>query len=163
MSLYQIAKVNGNVEKWKPIDFINCYAAAGNEDYVKLGKFHKKYGIAIGSCLSLLTQGLQKHDGTIAEEYVKFEQGTFTITKYKEAVQFVEICKSFEAYKGWNRRGFLIAISKILRAEKCEMDVLLRKFNDDPKQLTYHADWKGFITNLEQIYNIGNSKRRVIY
>jgi len=163
MSLYNIAKVNSNVEKWRPIDFVNCYSKAGNEDYIKLGKFHKKYKISIGSCLSILTRGLQSHDGNIANEYVKFEQGTFVITMYKEAVQFVEICKSFEAYKGWNKRGFLIAISKILRGEKCEMDVLLRKFNDDPKQLTYHADWKGFIYNLENIYNKGNSKRRVIY
>lgn len=163
MSLYNIAKVNSNVEKWKPIDFINCYAAAGNENYIKLGKFHKKYGIAVGSCLSVLTRGLQSHDGNIASEYVAFEHGTWVITTYKEGVQFVEICKSFEAFSGWNKRGFLIAISKILRAEKCEMDVLVRKFNEDPKRLTYHADWKGFINNLEEIYNKGNSKRRVIY
>lgn len=163
MTLYNVAKVNSNVEKWRPIDFINCYAAAGNEHYIKLSKFHKKYGIGVGSCLSILTKGLQSHDGTIADLYVQFEHGKFEITMYKEGVQFVEICKSFEAYKGWNKRGFLIAISKILRADKCDMDVLLRKFNNDPKQLTYHADWKGFITNLEQIYNIGNSKRRTIF
>lgn len=163
MSLYNVAKVNSNTEKWTAEDFINCYTKAGNENYVKIGNFYKKYKIGVGSILSLFTYGIQKHDGTIAELFIAFEQGTFEVKKYKEAVQFAELCKSFSAFPNWNTRAFLIAISKIIRADKCEMDVLLKKFNEDPKQLTYHPDWKGVITNLEEIYNKGNSKRRVIF
>lgn len=163
MSLYNVAKVNSNTEKWTSEDFINCYSKAGNENYIKIGAFYKKYKIGVGSILSLFTYGIQNHDGTIAELFVQFEQGAFEIKKYKEAVQFAELCKSFSAYSNWNTRAFLIAISKIIRGDKCQMDVLLKKFNDDPKQLTYHPDWKGVITNLEEIYNKGNSKRRVIY
>jgi hypothetical protein len=163
MSLYNVAKVNSNTEKWTSDDFINCYSKAGNENYIKIGAFYKKYKIGVGSILSLFTYGIQNHDGTIAELFVQFEQGTFEIKKYKDAVQFAELCKSFSEYPNWNTRAFLIAISKIIRAEKCQIDVLLKKFKDDPKQLTYHPDWKGVITNLEEIYNKGNSKRRVIY
>ena len=163
MTLHNVAKVNSNVEKWKAIDFINCYAKSGDDNYIKLGKFHKSYHVSVGVCLSLFTFGCVKHDGAVAELYLQFEQGVFKIKKHKEAIQFTEICKSFSAFPGWNGRSFMIAISKILGADKCEMDVLLKKFNSDPTQLTYHSNWKGIINNLEQIYNKGNSKRRVIF
>jgi len=163
MSLYQIAKVNSNVEKWTPEDFINCYAKAGNENYLKLGKFHKKYRFAVGMCLSLLTFGIAKHDVKVAQLYVEFEHGRFEIKTWKEAVQFAEICQNFSSYKNWRCRGFVMAMSKIIAAEKCDIDVLLSKFSSDPSQLTYHSDWKGFIANLEQIYNKGNQKRRYIF
>lgn len=163
MSMLRVARVNSNTEKWKAIDFVNCYAKLGDENYIKLGALHKKYNIAVGTCLSILTYGIQKHDGKIASLYAQFEAGTFQIVKYSEAVKFAEICKSFSAFPAWNTRGFMIAISKILIAKKCEMDVLLEKFTKDPKALSHHFDWKGFISNLEEIYNKGNSKRRTIY
>lgn len=163
MSLYNVAKVNSNTENWRGVDYINAYSKAGNDSYVKLGAFTRKYRISIGPALSILTFGLQMHDGTIAELYAKFEQGEFEIKKQKEGVQFAELCKCFSDYKAWNKRQFMIAISKIIRGEKCDMDVLLKKFRNDPKQLSYHPDWKGIINNLEHIYNIGNSKRRTIF
>lgn len=163
MSLYNVAKVNSNTEKWKAEDYINCYSKAGNENYIKLGAFHKKYGISVGSCLTLLTFGVQKHDGIIVDLYKQFETGEFQIKTNKEAVQFAEVCKSFSAFNNWNSRSFLIAFSKIIQADKCKMDILIKKFNDDPNQLIYHAHWKGVINNLEQIYNKGNSTRRPIY
>lgn len=163
MSLYNLAKVNSNVEKWKGVDFINCYREAGNENYIQLDKFYKKYHFGIGVCLSLLTYGTQKNDGGGHELIVAFQQGTFEVKTYKEAVQFAEVCKSFSAFTGWTGRGFVIAIQKIIQADKCEFDVLIKKFNYNPKRLQHQSNWKGYMANLEEIYNIDNSKRRVIF
>jgi hypothetical protein len=163
LSLYNVAKVNSNTEKWKASDFINCYAKAGNDNYKQLAKFHKAYGIAIGTCLTILTYGANKHDGSREDLIVAFQQGTFVVKKYKEAVQFAEICKSFSAFSGWNGRGFIVAISKILQADKCDFDILLKKFNRDTTKLTNQSNWKGYVNNLEMIYNYDNSKRKVIF
>ena len=162
MSLYNLAKVNSNVEKWTGEDFINCYSAAGNENYITLGKFHKKYKIAIGTCLGMLTYGAARHEGGSHILTSNFEQGVFEIKKYKEAVQLAEICKSFSAFTGWNSRGFVLAISKIIQANQCDFDILLKKYNRDHSKLTNQANWKGYVNNLELIYNIDNSKRRTI-
>jgi len=164
MNLYQVAKVNSNVEKWKADDFIKCYIAAGNNNYKQLEKFHQTYNISVGVCLTMLDQGIINNDqGATANLYRDFETGVFVVKKYKEAVQLVEICKSFEAFEGWNHRSFILAISKIISSDKCEMDVLLKKFKADPRLLQKQSDWRKYLTNLEEIYNIGNHKRRVIF
>jgi hypothetical protein len=165
MSLHNVAKVNSNVEKWKDQDFINAYAKTGNKNYTQLQEFYKTYGIAVGICLGLLHYGSMTNDGGAysEKERLAFEQGTFEVKKYKEAVQVAELCKSFSAYVSWNGRCFIIAICRILKADQCDFGVLLKKFSEDPSKLQHHTHWKKVITNLEEIYNKGNSKRRVIY
>lgn len=164
MNLYQVAKVNSNVEKWTAQDFIKCYVAAGNENYKKIDKFQRQYKIAIGVCLSMLDHGGLKADFSAAAELVReFETGVYVVKKYKEAVMLAEICKSFEDFSNWNSRSFIVAISKIINAGKCDMDVLLKKYKEDPRRLESHGNWKKYLVNLEEIYNTGYSKRRTIY
>jgi hypothetical protein len=165
MSLHNVAKVNSNVEKWKDQDFINAYVKIGNDHYKKLQAFQKEYGIATGICLGLLIDGSMTNDGGGYSEKARhdFEQGLFEVKKYKEAVQIAEICKSFSAYSAWNSRSFIIAVCRILKKEQCDFDILLKKFSQDPEKLQHHTHWKKLVTNLEEIYNIGNSKRRIIY
>jgi hypothetical protein len=163
MTLHNVAKVNSNTEKWKSSDFVNCYVATGNENYKKIEKFHNAYGIAIGSCLTMLTYGNLKRDSGDELLMQAFQTGTFEVKKYKEAVQVAEICKTFSAFDSWNSRPFVAAISRIIDADKCDFDILVKKFNKDPLKLKYHSNWKGFANNLQEIYNIDNSKQRVIY
>lgn len=165
MSLYNVAKMNSNTERWKAQDFINCYVQLGNDHYRKIQAFHKKYGISIGLSLLMLTNGTIMGDGSGIRERLTadFEHGTFEVKKYKEACQVAEICKNFEASSAWNTRPFIIAICRILAADKCDFDVLMKKFNRDPSRLTSQASWKAYLTILEEIYNIGNSKRQTIF
>lgn len=161
MSLYNLAKNNSNVEKWTSENFINCYKASGNENYIQLDKFHKKYKISIGVCLTMLNtaSGISGgNEGLTA----KFQQGQYEVKKWKEAVQLAELCKNFSAFPAWNSRGFITAITKILEAGLCDFDQLKKKFDRDPKKLTLQSNWKGYVNNLEIIYNYDNSKRRVI-
>lgn len=162
MSLYNLAKINSNQEKWTSQNFIDCYAAAGNENYVQLGKFHKKYGFAIGSCLILLTYGLQKNDGGADELKIAFESGSFEVKKWKDAVHFAEICKQFSEFPAWTGRGFIVAMTRILQSNVCEMDRLVAKFNKNPGALTVQPNWKGYISKLQEIYNKDNSTIRPI-
>lgn len=165
MTIHNVAKVNSNTEKWKSSDFVNCYATAGNDNYKKIDKFHKTYGVSIGSCLVLLHYGSYKNDTGFDRDNLTaaFETGTFEVKKHKEACTVMEICKTFSAFGGWNTRPFIVAICRILAAEKAELDVLVKKFTADTTKLKTHSSWKEYLVNLEEIYNIGNSKRRVIF
>ena len=62
-SLYEIAKVNSNTEKWKDRDFINCYVQNGNEHYATLAKFREHTGFPVTICLKLLTKGTVSSGG----------------------------------------------------------------------------------------------------
>jgi hypothetical protein len=164
MSILNVARVNSNTEKWSAQAFIHAYSKAGKEDYKKLGAFHKKYGIAVGTCLMLLTFGSERcpaggHE-VLAEQ---FQNGTFQIKNYKDAVLVAETCKSFEAFGAWNSRGFIQAVVKILQHSTCDFDKLKKKFQLKPGSLLVQSNWKGYAENLQRIYNYDNSKQQVIY
>jgi len=163
MSLHNIAKVNSNTEKWSANDFVNAYVKHGNEHYKKLQAFQKKYKMAVGVCLMLLVNGTEKvHTGgrTLMEE---FEQGRFEVKKEKEARMLAEICKSFESFAAWNSRSFVMAIIKILQNGTCDFEILRKKYNRDMRRLQSQPNWKGYCENLQSIYNIDNSKQKLIY
>jgi hypothetical protein len=165
MSIFNVARVNSNTEKWKGMDFINAYSKSGNhtEDYKTLGKFHKEYGFAITACLILLAHGSLKSEGSNESLTAQFQNGTFQVKKLKEARLFAELCKIFDKHPGWNGRGFTYAVSRIIACGQCDFDVLKKKFLRDPLKLTSHPNWKGYADNLQRIYNFDNSKQRVIY
>lgn len=163
MNLYAVAKVNSNTEKWKSLDFINAYIKAGNKNYDQILKFHKAYGISITTCLDMLTHGISKRSGGSHELTSSFQQGSFVVKKYKEAVQLAEICKAFEKFSGWNSRAFIKAIAIILEKDMCDFEKLTKKFNSDPEALKDQPNHKGYLSNLEDIYNKNNSKRQTIY
>jgi hypothetical protein len=162
MSLYNVAKVNSNTEKWTAENFVNAYAKAGNEHYLQLQKFHKKYGFSIGLCVKMLTVGIQrsKPDGSLTE---RFEQGLFVVKAYKEAVLFAEHCKNFEAFPAWKSQAFVTAIGRILATGLADMGVLVKKFNNYKSRLLMQNNTKDYLNNLAEIYNIDNSKQRPIY
>lgn len=162
LSLYNVAKVNSNTERWKAQDFINCYVSAGNENYKQVDAFHKKYKVAIGVCLTLLTNGCQTNNGADENVTEQFQQGLFEVKKKKEATMLMEICKRFEEFPAWNSRSFIVAITRIIQADMCDFDILVKKFSRDPKKLSVQPNWKGYVNNLEIIYNFDNSKRRTI-
>lgn len=162
MNLYSVAKVNSNTERWKATDFINAYKKAGNKNYEKIEYLHKTYGIAVGVCLSLLDSGTAISGGSSSVQ-VDFETGNFVVKKNKEAIQLAELCKGFERFSAWNSRSFILAISKILDAGLCDFEVLMKKFNSEPSALLVQPNYKGYLQNLELIYNKNNSKRRPLY
>lgn len=167
ISLLNIAKVNSNVEKWKPVDFINCYIATGNDNYQKLSNYIEDYQIPLGVSLMLLSKGMLKHDGSGGNTWntlkAQFESGTFEVKYMKQAKDIAEACAKFRDFKGWNSRGFVIAICKVLAADVVDFEEFSSKVAANIKDLQSKSNYKEYLTALENIYNKGFSKRRVIF
>lgn len=164
MSMYDLAKVNSNTEKWTSDNFINAYIKAGNKHYEKLKEFVDKYGISVGVSVTLLETGTIKSDGGAKHDCIlNFQQGVFQVKHWKEACAIAEICQAFAPFTGIAARPFIIAIARIIDADKCEMDVLIEKFKKNPLRLVQKHRWKEYLTLLQEIYNTGNSKQRPIY
>ncbi len=164
LELEQMARFNSLQEKWKPKDFINCYIEKGIKDYKVLQDFTEQYGLPISIALNLLYYGVTGSDAGAKDEIAElFRKGKFLAKHKKQATDIIEECKRFQAFDGWNTRPFIVTISKILGADKCDFDELVEKFNQDPRQLQKHSNTKAYLTNLESIYNKGYHKRRVIF
>lgn len=162
MSLLEIAKVNSNTEKWKPADFINCYAVQGNEHYVKLREFIEETHFPLSVALQLLGKGLDVADsgGGIKEI---FQEGQFIVTNEEDANKVKEVVEQFEPFGMRRSRVFVVAICKIMQAEKVPVQELITAFKANPDKLSPQSGWKEYMSNLEVILNIGKKVRRVLY
>jgi hypothetical protein len=160
LSLYDIARMNSNTEKWKAKDFINCYSELGNDNYKKLDAFIKKYpGLPVTSCVNLMSKG---KIGAGGANLVVFQRGEFIALKEMEAEKICSTASKFDHESKFSRT-FITAICKILDSGIYPIDDLIKRVNGDPDQLQLQDHYKKYLTNLEEIASKGKHKRVAIY
>lgn len=156
LSLYDIARMNSNTEKWKAKDFINCYIELGNQHYSELKELLQKYpGLNITTGVSLLSKGKVHHNPgnkTGSTFTSDFQTGKFEVKYKAEAIAFLEKINQFNFQFKYSR-PFMQAIEKVINAGKYSIGDLIEKVNEDPSELRMHGDYKNFLVNLEQIAN----------
>lgn len=164
ITLNEIAKVNSNTEKWKADDFINCYIQNGNKDYEALRKFKDEFKFPLSVCLMLLSTGSALKDGGSENSKDDFQQGKFTIHHKEKAYNIANTVKKFSLFPQHKSRTFIVAICKILEAKKVKIEEIITKYNEqDSSVLKTQGNYKGYLTNLEEIYNYRCNKRKVIF
>lgn len=162
-SMQDIANVNSNVEKWKDMDFINCYITAGNNNYLQLKNFLVEFDFAVGVCLSLLMVGVPgSANGSIKGLTELFQQGAFEVKYWDQAVEFASKVKLFKTFKHCRSRSFVITIHRVLEAGKVDIYDLAKAYEKNPGMLKEQANFKDYIINLEQIINVGKHNRVII-
>ncbi len=163
MTILDIAKVNSNTEKWKPADYIHCYASQGNEDYKRLQAFKEEFGFNLSSSIQLLTRGIDISDGGVSVNKEAFQAGTFKITKEAEARDLAELVKQFAEFAGHNSSSFITAICKIIKAQMVPVLDVIEAYKANKEMLELQHGYKDYLTNLEVIVNKGKQKRRILY
>lgn len=160
--LYDIAKINSNTDRWKTKDFLKCYIATGNDQYIMLKKFLETYQINISTAINLLMFGYVASGGNHnAKKH--FESGTFVVNFIKKANQIGDTCLLFKNHPCYNKRSFVHAIAVIMESNKCDFDRLLKNFNTNPQALDSCSDYKNYLTALEIIYNRNKQHRDILY
>jgi hypothetical protein len=160
LSLYDIARMNSNTEKWKSKDFINCYSELGNENYKKLEAFLKSFpGLTVSHAIRMLSRGKGAEKISSIEN---FQMGQFVVSSEKEAFDICNAAKEFNFVCKY-APAFLVAISKIMDAGHITIGDLAGKVNAAPDQLHSHINYKKYLLNLEEIANKNKHKRVAIY
>lgn len=163
LSLYDIARMNSNTEKWKAADFINCYKELGNTNYIKLEKFLQDFpGIAITVAITLLSAGKVQGGVRHANLMEKFHRGEFVVETEDTGWEFCSKVSLFN-FDGKYSRPFMLAIEKVFNAGLYGVDELATKVNDNAGMLQTHDHWRKYLTNLEEIASKGKQKRVAIY
>ena len=164
IALNSIAKINSNTEKWNNEDFINCYIVNGSADYQKLRDFKDKYGFPLSVCQFLLMEGSATRGSNAADMKEIFHQGRFLVKFEKQAQQIAESVILFAKFPNHKSRPFIEAIYKVIISGKCEVTEIAEKYkNQDASVLKMQANYKGYLTNLEEVVNFKCSKRKVIF
>lgn len=161
MSLYDIAKMNSNTEKWKAKDFVNCYVQLGNTNYITLQDLMDKYPAPISSMITMLQKGTIS-DGSGGNVKKAFERGEFQVNHLDFTVNLLEHCNKIKSPNQFSRH-FIMAVDKIMQAGKISIDDIIDKINSQPDALEQQNSYKGYLTNMENIYNHKKQKRVVIF
>ena len=157
-SMPEIAKINSNVEKWKPEDYINCYLQNGNTDYKIIQEYQDKYGFSLSVILKLL------HDGNPGNEQHNdlnedFKMGSFRVKHLDEAQKIGDTVHLFNTFSNYRSRAFVIAIYRIEKAGLVKIEELVDAYKKRPELLTQQANYKAYVNTLEQIINFGKKNR----
>lgn len=164
ISLFDIAKINSNTEKWNTNDYINCYAKQKNTNYIELKEFLDKTKYPLSVSLKLLSTGKVGSDAGVANKQAEeFKRGLFKIQFRQQAYRMFEATELFEGFQSRNSRHFIIAIDILIKANKCDLMELVEKYKDGNIKLQKKDSVKEYLVNLEEIYNHRMRQRRVIY
>ena len=161
-SMPEIAKVNSNVEKWKSTDFINCYVANNNGNYKIIQKLQDEYKVGLTVLLKMLESGNPGAEGSHPNTMEDFRNGEFVVMHQSETVELIECCKEFSPFSAWKSRAFIIAIHRIRKAGLVPLSDLVSAYKKRPEFLTEQANYKSYVSILEQMLNVGKQKRIVI-
>ncbi|MFL5809210.1 MAG: hypothetical protein ACJ749_06780 [Flavisolibacter sp.] len=163
LSLYDIARMNSNTEKWKFQDFITCYVELGNDNYKKLQKFMQEFPkVPITSAIALLGAGKVTGGGNINQGRDGFQKGLFVVKEEKRAATICNKINLFTYENKW-ARSFMQAVVKVMDSDKFSIDDLITKVNENTEMLQLHDHWRKYLTNMEEIVSKGKHKRVAIY
>ena len=160
LSLYDIARMNSNTEKWNAKDFINCYCELGNQDYHILKDFIQKYPLPVTTAISLLSEAKLRTTSRSCKN--DFEHGIFKVSHNKYAEDLLQIASKFTFLKKYTR-PFLIAFEKVYLSKKIDIEELIEKANKNQDFLEHLETDKQYLSALENVFNKGKQHRIVIY
>jgi hypothetical protein len=163
LSLSEIAKINSNTERWKAKDFIHCYSAQGNADYDKLRNYLDEYHFPLSISLKLLCGNKTSDGGAGMRLKQLFEAGEFKIKTWDKAIAIAMKVNSFAQFESRKTRPFIDAIARLIENGKCDFEHLLKKYEANPDALKPQPDTKSYLRNLEEIYNLNQRSRTVIF
>lgn len=162
LSLYDIARMNSNTEKWKVDDFINCYCEHGNKNYIRLKEVLKEHaGLTPTNAIALLSNG-KVVQGSYADVMEKFHRGEFMIKQEEQALTILNLVNAFELPSKYSRH-FIMAVEKVLSAELYDIGELTKKVNDNLDMISSEDHWRKYLTSMEEIVSKGKHKRVAIY
>ena len=119
--------------------------------YLVVVDFHKKTGIKLNACISMLS-GSSAGSGNWRKQ---FKDGTYRLGDPAHALLVAELvahCRKHE-FRHWNDTPFVKALSKIAWAEVFDPQVLKSKITAFPEHLKKHGTREEYILMLEAIYN----------
>lgn len=146
LSIADTQKANANNKNWNFYDFLNFFVEQNYHSYNVLKKFIDKYKFNAWESLSLL--------GDSGFNMREFYNGEFYIKDLDFASASAEkICQIEKYYKGFKRRGFVLAMINVLKNKDFDFDEFMQKLDYQSSKMVDCTTTKQYIFIIEEIYN----------
>lgn len=164
ITLNQIAKLNSSQNKWSMNDFFNCFIQTGIKDYKLLKTFRDKYDITTGNAAQLMMYGTVNDGGGSVSEY--FRDGLFKVQKSETAEKIMKAVYDYQNIadlKILKNRNFIRAIQELLLSKDYNHEEVVNKLNLRKSVISKKSNFKEYAYHIEELFNRGNTNRRIIY
>jgi len=163
LTLKQIAMLNSRGEKWKTVDFLNCYINLGIQDYKDLKVVAAKHGIQLRNATDMLMFNTPAA-GSNQNSVEKFQSGEFQIRYLEETEQILNLTNDIFGRYTFSKDPKLIAAVQVLQKnKKCDFERLKAKIAQAPMNMDKCANTKLYLSNIERVYNFKSQAREVIF
>lgn len=147
--LATVQMLNSSSRSWSLKDYVESYASRGNENYIILSEYIRKYDLPISVCVPLLVGGEGRGNGDLVRSgnlVVKYESFANAIGTYMSFIrQYVD--KAI-----FRNRDFLRACVKILKSD-VNRKQLLRKLKLFGSLIKPQVSREDYLREFERIYN----------
>jgi hypothetical protein len=144
-------KFNSNAKEWGKEDYIHGFVEQGNQHYITLDKFGKKYPMF---SLTERMMMLSENPNTYIEKN-EFASGKFVSSSVERAERIANsFLKLGEIYKGYNKSVFVRTILTIMsKKPEFSFDEFIHKSSLRQDMLRICGDKKSCSVMVEEIYN----------
>lgn len=163
ITLLQIAQLNAAATRWKASDFFNCFIETGNKDYEVLQLFQTKYGLSVSVATALLMNGSLNGGGGLSQT---FKEGRFKVVHQGKAEKIMKAVNDYSPVTDddvLKDARFIRAIELLLTSELYDHKEIIAKLVTRKSLVQRKLNYKEYIFHIEELFNRGNSVRRIIY
>lgn len=153
---------NSTQTRWKTRDYIESYAEAGNENYIRLKSLLDEFSQFSESIVLFVYNNSKKLDVSVVPAgTLKFDDEHFRMCKriLTNLAPYSEICKLIRG----NSTFFLEAVIFASGLEEVSSKILLAKCQKNISMAGMIVDMRSALTALETIYNFKASKGARVY
>ena len=141
---------------WSMRDWLDSHVRTGKDDYATLMEFHKRTGISISLCISLLSA--YAPGGRLNQ---MFKEGSFELGSIAHARVVGEIiifCKGIDI-KFARDKSFVAAVDKVVYAEGFDAEILKNKIAAHQELMTKQPSMRAYIDLLDFVFNRASRTR----
>jgi len=153
MKVKDIGLFNSVQRSWTYPDILNHYCVEGNENYIILHQFTKKFPYPIATMVILLT-------GENSKQILKtFKQGEFKITQSLIEVEKILMkLREFKEFddKVFRHKTFVLTYFDLLTHPNFDHKILVHKCSMIPDRFVKQNTQKKYLRMIEDIYNYKN-------
>lgn len=153
----EVSEINEAQDNWSVKDYLNRWAKAGKDDYVKVGQFSNRFGIPLG-----LSIAMNSGTYTFANVRDKFQRGDYRIKTpvlaEKIANTYNDIAKLADGAK---KQNFVKAIYQCYYVDEFNAERLVSQARKFPNIIQPMSKVDEYLEMIEELYNHAKKSSRI--
>ncbi len=157
----QVKRANMVGTNWTKEDFLESHVQDGTGEYAAFKDLVDLYDVNISDLIKVFAS-VQHKNQTITSK--QFEEGTFSLDKKEDVVEFLEALEDFAEFKEYKAKPFFTAFMKLYFQPDYDHSKMKDRLKTRASYLTKKSNYGEYLELLtKQVYSFGAVKNPLFY